>query len=342
MSEALVKSVIEIDLAKVHPNRLNPRLEIDSQTLNELTSSIKKTGLLQPLIVRQINDEYEVVIGERRYRAAKKAGLKRVPVIIRRFTDDEVIELSLIENVQREDLSAVEKGNACKQLMKEYPNKYPTIDTIAEKVGVSSATVNSWLQLVQAPRELQQLIAPSPKIGVPRQEGKIDYDTAVTITRQIKEPEKQVEVAREIAKRPVFRREAREVIARVSKQPEKPVVEVIKEVIEAPYELPFRLDHMEPILKDIKTQTSRKGIPDPKVKVGAIVHASVWQPHFADLRVLSIERKKLGEFTEEDAKREGGYTLNEFKSVWKDIHGEWDDNESVVIIHFERIKGATT
>ena len=339
MSENVNDSVSEVGLEKIRPSRLNPRLDIDSEALNELVSSIKQTGLLQPLIVRQINGEYEVVVGERRYRAALKAGLKKVPVIIRIYTDDEVLELNLIENVQREDLSAVEKGNACKQLMNEYPTRYPSVETVAKKIGVSATTVNAWFQLVQAPKELQKMIAPSPKIGVPRKEGKIDWDTALTITRQIKEPKKQVEVAREIARRPVFRREAREVIARVSKQPEKPVSEVIKEVVEAPYELPFRLDHMEPILKDIKKQTSRKGIPDPKVKVGAIVHASIWQPRFADIRVTSIERKKLGKFTEEDAKQEGGYTLEEFKSVWKNIHGEWDDNESVYVIHFERVKG---
>jgi len=338
MFESISDIVSEIELEKIRPNRLNPRLNIDSEILNGLTSSIKQTGLLQPLIVRQINDEYEVVIGERRYRAAKKAGLKKIPVIIRKYTDDEVIELNLIENVQREDLSAVEKGNCCKQLMKEYPERYPAIEAIAKKIGVSAHTVNAWLKLVQAPKELQKMIAPSQKIGVPRQEGKIDYDTALTIMQRIKEPQKQVEVAQEIARRPVFRRQAREVITQVSKQPERPVSEVIKEVVEAPYELPFRLEHMEPILKGIKTQTSRKGIPDRKVRADAIVHASVWQPHFADLRIISIERKKLGEFTEEDAKREGGYTLNEFKAVWKDIHGQWDDNETVYIIHFEKVR----
>lgn len=338
MSASISDKVREIELEKIRPNRLNPRLNIDSETLNELASSIKQTGLLQPLIVRQINDKYEVVIGERRYRAAQKVGLQKVPVIIRKYADDEVIELNLIENVQREDLSAVEKGNCCKQLMKEYPKRYPTVEAVAKKIGVSAGTVNAWLQLVQAPIEIQRMIAPSRKIGVPRQQGKIDYDTAVTIIHRIKEPEKQVEIAREIAKRPVFRRQAREVITRVSKQPERPVSEVIKEVVEAHYELPFRLDHMEPILKGMKTQTSRKGIPDPKVKVGAIIHASVWQPHFADLRIISIERKKLGEFTQEDAKREGGYTLEEFKEVWKSIHGNWNENESVYVIHFERVK----
>jgi hypothetical protein len=95
---------------------------------------------------------------------------------------------------------------------------------------------------------------------------------------------------------------------------------------------------MKPILDGIKTQTSRTGIPDPKVKVGAIVHAAIWEPHFADLRITSIERKRLKYFDEEDAKREGGYTLEEFKKVWKDIHGEWDENQFVYVIHFEKVK----
>ena len=339
MTNSIYDEVAEVELEKIRPNRLNPRLSINSETLNQLVSSIEQTGLLQPLLVRRVNDEYEVVIGERRYRAAQKVGLKKVPVIIRKYTDDEVIELNLVENVQREDLSAVEKGNCSKQLMKEYPERYPNIEAVAKKIGVSPRTVNAWLKLVQAPKELQRMIAPSQKIGVPRQEGKIDWDTAVTITRRIKEPEKQVEIAREIAKRPVFRRQARKVIARISKQPDRPISEVIKEVVEAPYELPFRLDHMDPIMKGIKTQTSRKALPDPKIRIGAIVHASVWQPNFAGLHITSIERKRLGNFTEEDAKKEGGYTLEQFKNVWRRIHGEWNENEIVYVIGFEKIEG---
>jgi len=330
--------VKEIELKKIRPNKLNPRLDMDFELLNELAESIKQVGLLEPLIVRQLDDEYEVVIGERRFRASQQAGLSKVPAIVREYSDDEVVELNLVENIQREDLSAVEKGNCCSLLMDKYPEKYPTIQDLSKKLGVSSNTINSWLQLVTAPKEIQRMIAPAEKIGVPRAKGKIDYDTAVTITRRIREPERQIEVAHEIAKRPIYRRTAREVIARVAKEPEKPVEEVIREVVEAPYELPFRLAHMEPILKGIKTQTTRKGIPDAKVKDDALVHASVWEPHFADLRITSIERKRLGEFTEEDAEREGGYTLEEFKEVWKSIHGDWNENESVYVIHFEKVK----
>jgi hypothetical protein len=95
---------------------------------------------------------------------------------------------------------------------------------------------------------------------------------------------------------------------------------------------------MEPILKGTKTQTSRKGIPDPKVKVDARVHAAVWEPHVADLIITLIERKRLADFTELDAEREGGYTLEEFKKVWQNIHGEWNENKVVYVIHFSLAK----
>jgi len=331
------ESVRYVELRKIQPNRLNPRLEFNIGGINELADSIKEVGLLQPLILRPKNEGYEVVVGERRYRASQQAGLERVPAIVREYTDDEVVELNLIENIHREDLSAVEKGNSCKQLIEKFPEKYPDIDSVAKKLSMSRHTIYNWMELVEAPQQIQRLIAPVKKIGVPRLKGKIDYDTAVTIVRRIRESERQVEVARKLAEKPIYRREARRVISEVAREPEKPVEEIIKNVIEAPYELPFRLTHMELILKSVKTQTTRKGIPDPKVKEGAVIHAAVWEPHFADLVITSIERKKLEEFTEEDAKREGGYTLQEFKKVWGSIHEEgWNPDETVNVIHFKK------
>jgi len=329
------ETVKEVELAKVHPNRLNPRLEMNVEKLNELAESIKQVGLLEPLIVRPFEDGYEVVVGERRYRASQQANLKRIPVIIRDYTDDQVIELNLIENIQREDLSVVEKAKSCKQLRDKFPEKYPTWQKIAEKIGVSFETVKIWVRTLGLPEEVQKLVAPRETHRVP--EGKIDYQTALHVVERIKEPEKQVEMAKEIAERRIPQRKAQRIIREVAKEPEKPIEEVITRIIEEPYELPFRLSHMEPILKDVKTQTSRKGIPDPKVKEGAIIHAAIWEPHFADLRVTHIERKRLKYFDEEDAKREGGYTLEDFKKVWKDIHGEWNEDQFVYVIHFEKV-----
>jgi len=111
--------VKEVELAKTHPNRLNPRLEMNVERLNELADSIKEVGLLEPIIVRPKDGEYEVVIGERRYRASQQAGLEKVPAVIREYSDDEVVQLNLIENVQREDLSAIEKGKVCKYLLEK-------------------------------------------------------------------------------------------------------------------------------------------------------------------------------------------------------------------------------
>lgn len=193
--------------------------------------------------------------------------------------------------------------------------------------------------MVEAPLEIQRMVAPTPKIGVPRETGKIDWDTAVSITRRIDGSARQIEVAKEIASKPIYRREAREVISRAAKEPEKSVEALIKEVMETPYELPFRISHMHPILDGTKTQTSRNGIPDPKIRVGAKIHAAVWEPHFAELRISSIERKRLADFTEEDAQREGGYTLEQFKEVWKNLHGEWNENNSVFVIQFVKEKG---
>jgi ParB/RepB/Spo0J family partition protein len=308
------------------------------ERLNDLAESIKQVGLLEPLIVRPIDDGYEVVVGERRYRASQQAGLQKIPVIVRNYTDEQVIELNLVENIQREDLSAVEKGNCCKRLMENFPDKYPTQGTIARKIGVSNESISAWLRLTKAPEEIQKIVAPAEKAGAPREEGLLDYSTAVTITRHIEEPERQVEVAKEIAKSPLHRQKAKQVVTIAAKEPERPIEEVIKEVMETPPELSFRLGHVQPILDGVKTQITKKSAPDPKIKTGAAVHAAVWEPHFADLHITSVERKRLKYFTEEDAKAEGGYTLEEFKKMWKEQHGEWNENELVYIIHFERMK----
>lgn len=326
----------EVELKKIRPNRLNPRLDINIERLNELAESIKQIGILEPLILRPAGDGYEVVVGERRYRAAQQAGLGTVPAIIRNYADEQVIELNLTENVQREELSAVEKGNCCKQLIERYPQKYKSRQEIGIRIGISPETISTWLKLTEAPRELQKLIAPTGKAGVPRELGKIDYSTAAAITRQITEPERQVEVAKEIAQKPIYGREAREVIKKAAKEPKKPVKEVVKEVVEAPAELTFRLAQAEQVLKGAKTQITQKNAPDPKIKPGATIRATVSEPQFVDLRIVSVERKRLKYLTNDDAQAEGGYTLEEFKKQWKDKYGEWNENELVYMIHFEK------
>jgi ParB family chromosome partitioning protein len=332
------ETVKAIELKKIHPNKLNPRLEMNIERLNELATSIREVGLLEPIIVRPVNGEYEVVVGERRYRASQQAGLEKVPAIVREYSDDEVVQLNLIENVQREELNAIEKGKVCKYLLENCPEKYPSQNAIAKKIGVGSNAVSLWLRTVEVvPQEAQKYVAPSTISGqVP--EGKIDYQTAVKVGRSVEEPEKRVEVIKKLAEKRLPVKERAEVIKKVALEPEKPVETVIEEVAEAPYEMRFMADDKRLLIDGVKTQTSRTDMPDPKIKAGATVHAVIWEPHVVDLRITSIERKKLRYFDEEDAKREGGYTLKEFKRKWKDTQGKWDENQLVYVIHFEKIK----
>jgi ParB family chromosome partitioning protein len=333
--------IIEVELKRIRPSRLNPRLEINVERLNELAESIKEVGMLEPIIVRPVDQEFEVVVGERRYRASQQAGLEKVPAIVREYTDDEVVQLNLIENIQREELSAIEKGNVCRYLLENCPEKYPTQNVVAGKIGVSAETVSQWLKSAEVvPKEVQGLVAPSTISGsVP--EGKIDYATALKVGRSVKEPERKAEIIKKLAETRLPVKERDQVIERVTLEPEKSIEEVIEEVAavaEAPYELQFLACEKKPIIEGKKTQTSRLTIPDPKIKAGAIVHAIVREPRFADLRISSVERKKLRYFDEEDAEREGYATMREFRKAWQEVHGEWDENELVYVIHFERLQ----
>lgn len=321
----------EIELRKIQPNRLNPRLEFSKEGLDELADSIKQVGLLEPIIVRPKDNYYEVVVGERRYRAALQAGLDAVPVIRKDYSDVEVIKLNLIENVQRKDLSAVEKGKMCKELLEKFSHEYPSQAALAKSLGLGPKAIKSWLETVGMPEEVQQRIAPeTSRRSVP--EGKVDYDTVIRISHQIKEASKLVEVIDHIAEKHIPRRIATQVTRRIAREPEKSVEQIFREVVdEAPILLPFSKVHADAIVKGSKTQTSRKS-KDPRIQKGVIVRAQV--THFADLEVIGIYRKKLGDFDDEDARREGGYTLNEFKEVWEKLHGEWNPNEAVYVIRF--------
>ena len=165
----------DLALKKIQPNKLNPRLRFSKSGLDDLAASIKQYGILEPIIVRPVNSHFEVVVGERRYRAAQQAGLDEVPVIVRDYSDDEVMEINLVENVQREDLSAVEKAKLCQELRERYPDKYVGWDIIASRIGVEVDTVRAWVRTLNLPEEIQDKIAARELKRVP--EGKIDYRT---------------------------------------------------------------------------------------------------------------------------------------------------------------------
>jgi ParB family chromosome partitioning protein len=320
-----------VELRKIQPNRLNPRLEFGKQALDELADSIRGVGLLEPVIVRPAGDDfYEIVVGERRYRAAQQAGLDTVPAIVGDYTDQQVLELNLIENIQREDLTVVEKARVCHDLRERYPDRYRTWNDIAERVGVHVETMKSWVRTLGLPEPIQTLIGPRDIRHTPP--GKIDYQTALHIVERIKQPERQVEVAEQFAQHRLPQRAARQVLQHIAREPEKPVEQLVREAVaEAPLYLPFSKVHADAVVQGVKTQTARKA-KDPRLQPGAILRAQV--THFADLEVVDVYRKRLGDFDDEDARREGGYTLDEFQQVWRDLHGTWNPGEVVHVVRF--------
>jgi len=329
---------MELELDKIKPNHLNPRTSFTKEGLDELAGSIKTYGVLEPIIVRKTDDLYEVVVGERRYRASKMAGLKKIPCIVRDLNDNDVLEFNLVENVMREDLTEVEKGRCCKRLMDEFPNKYQSIGELSHHLGVTKWSIRIWIETAdKVSPEIEEYIAPANPDTKRVPEGKVRSYDVYEITRRIKEPEKQLRIVKKIAKKRMPINNLRKVTEKIVKQPNKTVDEIFEEFENEPAEMPFRLSHMEPILNGVKIQTSRKFL-NPKIREGAIIKANVWQPNFARLKVKKIIKKNLEEFTEDDAKREGGYTLSEFKKVWKSIHGVWNPNDTVNVIIFEKSK----
>lgn len=144
-----------VAITKVEPNRKQPRKYFDEDALQELADSIKQFGLLQPILVQDRKDYYEIIAGERRWRAARLAGLKEVPVIIKNYTDQEIVEIALIENIQREDLNPIEEAQAYKRLLEEFNLKQ---DEVAERVSKSRVAVTNSIRLLKLNDKVQQMV----------------------------------------------------------------------------------------------------------------------------------------------------------------------------------------
>ena len=144
-----------VNITKVEPNREQPRKNFDEDALLELSESIKQYGLLQHILVQDRKDYYEIIAGERRWRAAKLAGLKQVPVIIKNLTDQEIVEISLIENIQRENLNPIEEAQAYKRLLNEFHLKQ---DEVAERVSKSRTAVTNSMRLLKLSDDVQRMV----------------------------------------------------------------------------------------------------------------------------------------------------------------------------------------
>lgn len=204
--------LIEIPIEEIIPNPYQPRKSIENDSLEELASSIKQHGLLQPIVVRKKEEGYEIIAGERRYRAAKMAGLKKIPALVKEASEEETMEYALIENLQREDLNPIEAANAIKFLIERFGL---TQEEVADRIGKKRSTVANLLRLLKLPGDLQKMVA----------DGQISMGHARALL-SLDDPEEQKRIASEIVSHSLTVRDVeQEVSKRTSKEAKTKIAE---------------------------------------------------------------------------------------------------------------------
>ena len=211
-----------VNITKVEPNREQPRKNFDEDALEELAESIKQFGLLQPILVQDRKTYYEIIAGERRWRAAKKAGLKEVPVIIKNLTEQEIVEISLIENIQREDLNPIEEAQAYKRLLTEFNLKQ---DEVAERVAKSRTAVTNSMRLLKLCDNVQQMII----------DGMISTGHARALI-SIEDPEQQYTVAQQIFDEKLSVRDVEKLVKNLNQPPKVKKAITTDKSLEAVYQ----------------------------------------------------------------------------------------------------------
>ena len=200
----------------IQPNKFQPRKGFDEAGIEELVVSIKEKGIIQPLIVRDVGGGYELIAGERRWRAAKRAGITEVPVIVKKASDTEVLELSLIENIQREDLSCLEEAEAYKQLTKEFTL---TQEEVAKRVGKDRSTITNYLRLLKLPLEIRN--------GLSRDVVTMGHARAFL---SLETPVKQREAYRQVLKRGLSVRQTEKMVRGLKKEKKNKPLERDKDI----------------------------------------------------------------------------------------------------------------
>ena len=235
-----------VKINKVEPNREQPRKNFDEDALQELADSIKQFGLLQPILVQDRGDYFEIIAGERRWRAAKLAGLKEVPVIVKNYSNQEIVEISLIENIQRENLNPIEEALAYKRLLTEFNLKQ---DEVAERVSKSRTAVTNSMRLLKLRDGVQQMI--------------IDDMLSTGHARAlitIEDPELQLQIAQKIFDEKLSVREVEKLVKSITNPKQKPPKE------ETPKSLLYIYQDLENKLKE---RMSRKVAISAKGNNGA-------------------------------------------------------------------------
>ena len=195
----------EVEIDEVFPNPLQPRLKFKAESIDELAASIKESGIIQPLVVVVEGEGYKIIVGERRWRAAQKAGLRKIPVLIRTIPKEKQLEISLIENLHREDLNVLEIAHVFRRMMDELGC---TQEEVADKVGKDRTSVTNYLRLLHLPRPVQEFLA----------DDKISMGHARALAA-LASPEAQIELAQEIVRQDLSVREVEGRVSRVKREP---------------------------------------------------------------------------------------------------------------------------
>lgn len=229
----------EIPLSQISPNPNQPRREFDEEALQELANSIREVGIIQPITLRQVEDgKYQIIAGERRWRASQLAGLSSVPAYIRTVQDENVMEMALVENIQREDLNAIEIALAYKQLL---DTEGMTQEKVSERVGKSRAAIANYLRLLRLPAQIQLSL----------QKKEIDMGHARALL-SLDSPSMQVKLYKEIMKHNYSVRKVEEMVKGLNNGED---VQTVKKKIKAVATLP---DHYEALKKRIGSLTGTK------------------------------------------------------------------------------------
>jgi len=193
--------VVGIDINKIKPNKYQSRMQFDQEKLKELADSIKREGVVQPIIVSPSGENYRLVAGERRWSAAKMAQLKEIPAVVRKVTDRQMLEISLIENIQREDLNPIEEAQAFQRLMKEFNL---TQQELADHLGKTRSTIANALRLVNLPEEIKEFVS-----------GNLISAGHARAIVSIESAKKRIELARRIVKQRLTVRETEDIVQRL-------------------------------------------------------------------------------------------------------------------------------
>jgi ParB family chromosome partitioning protein len=195
----------EVELEDVLPNPLQPRLKFNPESIEELARSIKETGVIQPIVVVPEGDNYKIIVGERRWRAAQKAGLKKIPALVRSIPKEKQLEVSLVENLHREDLNPLEVAFVFRRMMDELGF---TQEEVADKVGKDRSSVTNYLRLLHLPQLVQEYLS----------EDKLSMGHARALAA-LEDADAQLELAREIVRKSLSVRDVEKIVSRGKKKP---------------------------------------------------------------------------------------------------------------------------